>query len=66
MGVRTSTGFADMEGNMIYFGNEVECEGLLFEVTINDFTGKTVIDGESGQADLVNIHHYCKVTRDVY
>jgi hypothetical protein len=55
------TGMKDRNGREILLGDVVLLEGLEFDVTANDFTHRIVIDGDSGQSPLIEVHLKCEV-----
>ena len=57
------TGLKDKYGLEIRLGDEVLLEGLRFDVIVNDFSKRIVIDGETGQAPLIDVHEKCEVIR---
>lgn len=56
-----NTGFKDKNGRDIFTCNNVLLEGNIYEVTVNDFTKKIVVDGDCGQEELYNVFHKCEV-----
>jgi hypothetical protein len=55
------TGMKDKNGREILLGDVVMLDGFEFDVTVNDFTQRIVIDGDSGQSPLIEIHSRCEV-----
>ncbi|UUV46603.1 hypothetical protein [Bacillus phage vB_BanS-Thrax3] len=58
------TGFRDIKGKMIQICDEVLIENLTFEVIVNPFTQKVVVDGDTGQEVLVNVFHKCEIVSE--
>lgn len=56
-----TTGLKDVNRVEILEGANVMLEGLQFEVCINQFNNEYVIDGDTGQELLVNVHDKCIV-----
>lgn len=55
------TQFNDIQGKAIYLDDTVQVDGNTFTVTMNDFNGKIIIDGDTGQEELEKICHACEV-----
>ncbi|AFQ96419.1 hypothetical protein [Bacillus phage vB_BceM_Bc431v3] len=57
----TPTPYVDKNGLKILMGDKVELEGHEFDVTQNCFSGKIVIDGDTGQESLETLAYMCEV-----
>jgi DNA phosphorothioation-dependent restriction protein DptG len=55
------TGMKDRDGTEILLGDIVAIGDLEFEVIINDFSHRIVVDGETGQQPLIEVHEQCVV-----
>ncbi|MCA1021546.1 hypothetical protein [Halobacillus litoralis] len=55
------TGLKDKFGKEILLGDEVKLDGKHFEVVINDFNKRIVIDGDTGQEALIKVYKNCEV-----
>jgi len=55
------TPYVDKNGLKILMGDKVELEGHEFDVTQNCFSGKIVIDGDTGQESLETLAYMCEV-----
>jgi len=56
--------FKDKNGNPINIGDTVIIDGHAFDVEINPFTNEVVVDGETGQVLLKDVHEICEVCND--
>ena len=55
----TSTGYKDAVGKEIYLGSAVIIDDVEYDVITNEFNGTVVVDGETGQAPLSEVHERC-------
>jgi hypothetical protein len=60
---RDYTGYHDAEGNMIYTNTQVQFEGEVFDVDLNPFNNRYVIDNDNGIARLSDVHDRCTVVK---
>ena len=56
-----TTSYKDKNGNVISIGDEVMLNGFKYEVTINPFNQRIVIDGDVGQENLLMVHEQCEL-----
>ncbi|RKJ35211.1 hypothetical protein D7X33_38515, partial [Butyricicoccus sp. 1XD8-22] len=56
---KINTGFKDANGDILYLGDNVYCNGNLYEIIVNDFNGEYVLDSDLSQEKLENVHQNC-------
>lgn len=56
-----STGMEDRNGREICLGDTVILGAYWFEVIVNDFNKQIVVDGDTGQSPLIDVHMECEV-----
>ena len=53
--------YKDINGKEIEVGNQVLLEGDVYDIIVNPFNSKVVVDNECGQENLENVHTKCQV-----
>lgn len=51
----------DKNGTAIHVGNQVLFKDELYNVEVNSFNGRLVIDNECGQEYLIDVHTECEL-----
>lgn len=58
------TGYYDMDGTPILYGNTVIFDRQLFEVDYNEFGGYPVVDNDQGMCGLDEVHMFLQVIKE--